>query len=158
MGWLWHTLDLFADTFTFRWILSSLSLFRLEAYLSDDVLTHMGLAFSRDTSKKVYIQHKIREDGEMLARYLAPELDLLNAAGGDGKIVSDQALSLSKEVEEKDKGYFFLCGPTWPVPDIYEELVGALIKKGLDRKGAEDRIEQLKEEERYVLEVVSLVV
>lgn len=116
----------------------------------------MGLAFSRDTSSKVYIQHKIREDGEMLARYLAPELDLLNASGGEGKIVLDQAMSLAKEVEEKDKGYFFLCGPTWPVPDIYEELVGALSKKGLSRKEAEDRIELLKEEERYVLEVVSM--
>ncbi|KAH8830746.1 assimilatory sulfite reductase [Flagelloscypha sp. PMI_526] len=46
---------------------------------------------------------------------------------------------------QDDEGVFYLCGPTWPVPDVFEALVGALIsKKGLTR---------LKEEERYVLEV-----
>ncbi|BGO91456.1 hypothetical protein NBRC10512_003117 [Rhodotorula toruloides] len=96
----------------------------LEAYLQEGVLSHMGLAFSRDTDKKVYIQHKINEDGELLAKLL-----------------------------EDDNGLFTLCGPTWPVPDVYEALVKALQTKGWSTEKAQARIEEMKEEERYVLEV-----
>uniref|UniRef100_A0A0K3CMP9 assimilatory sulfite reductase (NADPH) n=1 Tax=Rhodotorula toruloides TaxID=5286 RepID=A0A0K3CMP9_RHOTO len=92
----------------------------LEAYLQEGVLSHMGLAFSRDTDKKVYIQHKINEDGELLAKLL-----------------------------EDDNGLFTLCGPTWPVPDVYEALVKALQTKGWSTEKAQARIEEMKEEERY---------
>lgn len=52
------------------------------------------------------------------------------------------------------KGQFYLCGPTWPVPDVYEALVGSVVgAKGVERKRAEEMIEEWKEEERYVLEV-----
>ncbi|CAD6891878.1 unnamed protein product [Tilletia laevis] len=125
----------------------------LEAYLHDGVLSRMGLAFSRDQRKKVYIQDKIREDSAMLASYLAPELEKLQAAGGSASIVLDDALLHVGEVEESKKGYFYLCGPTWPVPDIHAELVGALEAKGLSKTQAEEKMELLKEEERYVLEV-----
>lgn len=67
------------------------------------------------------------EDGEMLAK-------MLGKTGGDG--------------------VFYLCGPTWPVPDVFEALIGAFGEYGgMDRKRAEEWIEELKEEERYVLEV-----
>jgi sulfite reductase (NADPH) flavoprotein alpha-component len=53
-----------------------------------------------------------------------------------------------------DKGVFYLCGPTWPVPDVYETLVTAFEKHcGMDAKAADSFLEGLKEEERYVLEV-----
>lgn len=56
--------------------------------------------------------------------------------------------------KEEDKAYFYLCGPTWPVPDVYEALVGSLTEnKGVERKRAEELIEEWKEDERYVLEV-----
>ncbi|KAJ7667864.1 hypothetical protein DFH06DRAFT_1039896 [Mycena polygramma] len=97
----------------------------IEAFILDNVITRAGLAFSRDGPKKVYIQHKMLEDSEALARML---LD--------------------------DKGVFYLCGPTWPVPDVYEALVGALVKyKGQTAEAAGEYLESLKEEERYVLEV-----
>ena len=49
---------------------------------------------------------------------------------------------------------FYLCGPTWPVPDVYEALVGALVEfNGMEREKAGEFLEGLKEEERYVLEV-----
>jgi sulfite reductase (NADPH) flavoprotein alpha-component len=55
---------------------------------------------------------------------------------------------------QDDMGVFYLCGPTWPVPDVYEALVGALVKyKGQDLETAGAYLEGLKEEERYVLEV-----
>ncbi|KDQ29195.1 hypothetical protein PLEOSDRAFT_1112155 [Pleurotus ostreatus PC15] len=97
----------------------------IEAYILDGTITRAGLAFSRDGPKKVYIQHKMLEDAEQLARMLREE-----------------------------KGAFYLCGPTWPVPDVYEALVGALVKyNGMSAEEAGEYLESLKEEERYVLEV-----
>ncbi|KIJ70246.1 hypothetical protein HYDPIDRAFT_23374 [Hydnomerulius pinastri MD-312] len=97
----------------------------IEAYIIDGTITKAGLAFSRDGPKKVYIQHKMLEDAETLAGML-----------------------------KNEEGVFYLCGPTWPVPDVYEALVGALVKnQGMARESAGDFIEGLKEEERYVLEV-----
>ena len=99
----------------------------IEAFINDGVVTRAGLAFSRDGPKKVYIQHKMLEDSEALARMLGDE----------------------------EKGVFYLCGPTWPVPDVYEALVRALVRyKGYNNeKEAGEYLEGLKEEERYVLEV-----
>ncbi|KAF8076249.1 assimilatory sulfite reductase [Lyophyllum atratum] len=74
----------------------------------------------------VYIQHKMLEDSEALAQMLYD-----------------------------DQGVFYLCGPTWPVPDVYEALVNALVKyKGADPVKAGEYLEGLKEEERYVLELL----
>jgi hypothetical protein len=42
----------------------------IEAYVSEGIVTHAGLAFSRDTDKKVYIQHKMNEDAQLLAEML----------------------------------------------------------------------------------------
>jgi sulfite reductase (NADPH) flavoprotein alpha-component len=77
----------------------------------------------------MYIQHKMGQDKELLAKMLTAE-----APG--------------------DQAYFYLCGPTWPVPDVYEALVSALNQNaGKSRDDAEAYIEELKEAERYVLEV-----
>ncbi|KIL68114.1 hypothetical protein M378DRAFT_932135 [Amanita muscaria Koide BX008] len=97
----------------------------IESFVLDGVISRAGLAFSRDQQKKVYIQHKMLEDSEALAKML-----------------------------HKDKGVFYLCGPTWPVPDVYEALVNALSKySGITVEAAGQYLEDLKEEERYVLEV-----
>ncbi|GBE79342.1 Probable sulfite reductase [NADPH] flavoprotein [Sparassis crispa] len=97
----------------------------IEAYLQEGTITRAGLAFSRDGPRKVYIQHKMRVDSEELARMLWD-----------------------------DRGVFYLCGPTWPVPDVYEALVEALVKHtGEEQEAAGAFLEGLKEEERYVLEV-----
>ncbi|KAG6903382.1 hypothetical protein C0995_013135 [Termitomyces sp. Mi166 len=97
----------------------------IEAFILDEIITRAGLAFSRDGPKKVYIQHKMLEDSEALAKML-----------------------------HDDEGVFYLCGPTWPVPDVYQALVNALVKyKGSDPVKAGEYLESLKEEERYVLEV-----
>ncbi|SGY94109.1 BQ5605_C037g11629 [Microbotryum silenes-dioicae] len=42
----------------------------IEAYLQEGIVTKTGLAFSRDTAQKVYIQHKMNEDADMLAKML----------------------------------------------------------------------------------------
>jgi sulfite reductase (NADPH) flavoprotein alpha-component len=97
----------------------------IESFLLDGVITKAGLAFSRDGPKKVYIQHKMLEDAKDLAEMLM-----------------------------RQEGVFYLCGPTWPVPDVYEALVGALKEHhGMTEESAGEYLESLKEEERYVLEV-----
>ena len=97
----------------------------IESFVLDGVITRAGLAFSRDQRKKIYIQHKMLEDSEALAKML-----------------------------HDHKGVFYLCGPTWPVPDVYEALVNALSKyKTITVDTAGQYLESLKEEERYVLEV-----
>lgn len=98
----------------------------IEAFLADGILTHAGLAFSRDQTQKIYIQHKMREDAEMLVTLL----------------------------DSDSRGVFYLCGPTWPVPDVFDSLVKALVRyRGKTADEAAQFIENLKEEERYVLEV-----
>ncbi|CAO3652004.1 unnamed protein product [Mucor hiemalis] len=97
----------------------------LEAYHADGVLSHMGLAFSRDQKEKIYIQHKMMEDAEMLNEYLMNQ-----------------------------KGHFYLCGPTWPVPDVKDAVVHGLTKySGIDATRASELIEEWKEKETYILEV-----
>lgn len=98
-----------------------------EAYMDADVLTHLGAAFSRDQPEKVYIQDKIREN-----------LDEL------------------RDLITEKNGHFYLCGPTWPVPDIsacLQDILEADAKsKGIEIDSAQ-AVEDMKEEGRYVLEV-----
>lgn len=97
----------------------------LEAYHADGLLTHMGLAFSRDQKQKVYIQHKMMEDAEMLHDLLVTK-----------------------------NGHFYLCGPTWPVPDVKDAVVYGLKNYGgMDERTASNLIEEWKEKEKYILEV-----
>ncbi|KXS18292.1 hypothetical protein M427DRAFT_96320, partial [Gonapodya prolifera JEL478] len=96
----------------------------MDAWHEDGLLTHLRLAFSRDQKKKVYIQHKMHEDAEMLYNMLV-----------------------------KQKGSFYLCGPVWPVPDVTEAILRAFEHGGLSRAQAEAYLEEMKEEERFVLEV-----
>jgi sulfite reductase (NADPH) flavoprotein alpha-component len=87
-------------------------------------LTHLQLAFSRDQAKKVYIQHKIAEDA-----------------------------SLMNDLLINKKGYFYLCGPTWPVSDVKEALIKGFMESGITQKQGNELINKLKDEERYILEV-----
>ena len=98
-----------------------------EAYMDAGVITLLGAAFSRDQPEKIYIQDRMR-----------------------------QTLADIGQSYVKDEGSFYLCGPTWPVPDVTEVLEEA-IKEEAKARGAKvdakKEIERLKEEGRYVLEV-----
>ncbi|KAJ2082755.1 sulfite reductase [NADPH] flavoprotein component [Coemansia sp. RSA 988] len=96
-----------------------------EAYHADGLLSGLQLAFSRDQKAKVYIQHKMREDAELLASQML-----------------------------KQDGCFYLCGPTWPTGDVKDAMVNAFTTFGSVKAGDANRvIEELKESERYTLEV-----
>lgn len=106
-----------------------------EAYQDAGIITLLGRAFSRDQPQKIYIQDRMR-----------------------------QTLSDIRKAYLQNEGSFYLCGPTWPVPDVTEvlqeaveaehkaktEAAGDAKPKKLDSRR---EIETLKEEGRYVLEV-----
>lgn len=98
-----------------------------EAYKDAGIITHIGAAFSRDQNNKIYIQDRIREN-----------------------------LGDLKTAMIDQKGSFFLCGPTWPVPDItsaLEDIIAADAKERNVKVDLNEAIEELKETSRYILEV-----
>lgn len=104
-----------------------------EAYQAAGVITLLGRAFSRDQPQKIYIQDRMRETiDEIIQAYI------------------------------KEEGAFYLCGPTWPVPDVTNVLEEAILRDakalaavrgGGKKVDARREIERLKDEGRYVLEV-----
>ncbi|KAF9362591.1 hypothetical protein BGX34_005862 [Mortierella sp. NVP85] len=99
----------------------------LEAYHADGLLTHLRLAFSRDQREKIYIQHKMAEDGKVLHKYM---------------------------LDSQLNGHFYLCGPTWPAGDVKDAIVQSFMDGEQCASVDANRIvNKLKEEERYVLEV-----
>lgn len=98
-----------------------------EAYQNAGVVTLLGCAFSRDQAQKIYIQDRMRESmNDIIQAYL------------------------------KEKGAFYLCGPTWPVPDVTNVLEDAIAReaKTMGKKvDGRKEIEKLKDQTRYVLEV-----
>ncbi|KAJ5273755.1 Transketolase C-terminal/Pyruvate-ferredoxin oxidoreductase domain II [Penicillium angulare] len=98
-----------------------------EAYQEAGVITLLGAAFSRDQPEKIYIQDRMR-----------------------------QSLDAIRKAYIQEDGAFYLCGPTWPVPDVtavLEEAIGAEAKANGKKVDTRKEIEKLKDEERYVLEV-----
>jgi len=98
-----------------------------EAYQEAGVITLLGRAFSRDQPEKIYIQDRMRQSlPEIMQAYI------------------------------REEGAFYLCGPTWPVPDVtavLEEAIAAEAKNNGKKVDTRKEIEKLKDEERYVLEV-----
>ncbi|KAH7157709.1 hypothetical protein B0J13DRAFT_177149 [Dactylonectria estremocensis] len=98
-----------------------------EAYLAAGVVTLIGSAFSRDQPQKIYIQDRMRQTLKEIAKAYI-----------------------------EDEGSFYLCGPTWPVPDVtkvLEEAIASEAKAAGKKIDPRKEIEKLKEEGRYVLEV-----
>ncbi|CAK7210121.1 sulfite reductase [NADPH] flavoprotein component [Sporothrix curviconia] len=98
-----------------------------EAYVDAGVVTLLGAAFSRDQPEKIYIQDRMRQSMDAVIKAYIHE-----------------------------EGSFFLCGPTWPVPDLTDVLMESIAKdaKASGRKvDPHKEIDRLKENGRYVLEV-----
>ena len=98
-----------------------------EAYRDAGVISLLSCAFSRDQKAKIYIQDRMRQT--------------------------------SKEIVEayvKQPGAFYLCGPTWPVPDVtavLEEAIATGAREEGRKVNVRTELEKLKDEGRYVLEV-----
>ncbi|KAI1357508.1 sulfite reductase flavoprotein component [Xylaria arbuscula] len=98
-----------------------------EAYLDAGVITLLGAAFSRDQPQKIYIQDRMRQTmNDIVRAYI------------------------------KNEGSFYLCGPTWPVPDVTDvlkEAIAAEARMNGRKVDPAKEIDRLKEDGRYVLEV-----
>ncbi|EFR04870.1 hypothetical protein MGYG_07873 [Nannizzia gypsea CBS 118893] len=96
-----------------------------EAYAASGVITLLSTAFSRDQLHKVYIQDRMRQTLPQIAdAYLAKH------------------------------GSFYLCGPTWPVPDVTAVLEEAVASLSVDTKiDTRAEMDRLKDQHRFVLEV-----
>lgn len=89
-----------------------------EAYLAAGVVTLIGSAFSRDQPQKIYIQDRMRQTLKEIAKAYI-----------------------------QDEGSFYLCGPTWPVPDVtkvLEEAIAAEAKAAGKKVDPRKEIEKLK--------------
>jgi sulfite reductase (NADPH) flavoprotein alpha-component len=96
-----------------------------EQYQNDGVLTKLSTAWSRDTEKKVYVQHKILENSKELFEWL-----------------------------EKG-AYFFICGDKQNMAkDVHNALISAIAQEGgLSQEDAEKYINDLQAQGRYQRDV-----
>lgn len=94
-------------------------------YLETGLLTKLTVAFSRDTDHKVYVQHRLEENGKEVFAWL-----------------------------EKG-AYFYICGTRDPMSkDVEETLLQIISHEGnMNRQQAEDYLHKLRESERYLKDV-----
>lgn len=88
----------------------------LESYVQDGVLTTLDPAWSRDQSKKVYVQDKIRQNADEV-------FDILY----------------------KQKGYFYLCGSAGKIPAAARKAIQEIIaeKAGISAEEADKFIQEM---------------
>jgi sulfite reductase alpha subunit-like flavoprotein len=96
-----------------------------QEHLATNVVQRMDVAFSRDTSEKVYVQHKLRRAADEFIAWL------------DGGAA------------------LYICGAKDPMSrDVEAEILNILIdKKGLSSAAAQEYLGELEEQGRYVKDV-----
>jgi NADPH-dependent sulfite reductase flavoprotein alpha-component len=97
----------------------------LEGFAADGFLTRLDLAFSRDQDKRVYVQHKMRENGELLWRWL------------------------------QDGAYFYVCGDAARMAKDVDAALTEVIRThgGKSESAAHDYKRELIADKRYVRDV-----
>lgn len=97
----------------------------LEAFHKEGLLTHLDLAFSRDQSKKVYVQQRMREQGEILWQWL------------------------------EDGACFYVCGDASRMARDVEEALKDIISQhgGKNALEAQEYLKEMKWDKRYLRDV-----
>ena len=92
----------------------------------DGILTKLDVAFSRDQAEKIYVQHRMLEQGAELWKWL-----------------------------HDDGGYFYVCGDASRMAKDVDVALHEIAQKhgGLSEAAAEEFIKQLKKEKRYARDV-----
>lgn len=92
----------------------------------DGVLTKLDVAFSRDQAEKIYVQHRMLEQGADLWKWL-----------------------------HDDGGYFYVCGDASRMAKDVDAALHEIAQKhgSLSEDAAEEFIKQLKKEKRYARDV-----
>ncbi|MGB8405346.1 MAG: sulfite reductase flavoprotein subunit alpha, partial [Mycobacterium sp.] len=97
----------------------------LEDFAADGLLTRLDLAFSRDQAQRVYVQHQMRERGEVLWRWL------------------------------EDGAHFYVCGDATKMAKDVDAVLTDIIKThgGRSESAAHDYKRELIADKRYVRDV-----
>jgi sulfite reductase (NADPH) flavoprotein alpha-component len=97
----------------------------LEGFAADGLLTRLDLAFSRDQAKRVYVQHKMRDNGEVLWRWL------------------------------EDGAHFYVCGDAARMAKDVDAALTDIIRVhgGKSESAAHDYKRELIADKRYVRDV-----
>ncbi|MED4462084.1 sulfite reductase subunit alpha [Metabacillus fastidiosus] len=97
----------------------------LEKYQKEGILTKLDTAFSRDTEKKVYVQHKMLENSKELYQWL------------------------------QDGAHFYVCGDKEKMAkDVHETLITIIEQEGnISREEAEAQLTVMQKEKRYQRDV-----
>lgn len=97
----------------------------IDAFSKSGLLTRLDLAFSRDQSEKVYVQHLMAENGKDLYAYL------------------------------EEGGYFFVCGDATRMAKDVDAVLHRIIatEGGMTTEEAADYVRRLRQEKRYVRDV-----
>ncbi len=97
----------------------------LEQYQREGVLTRIETAFSRDSEKKVYVQHKMLEHSKELFAWL------------------------------NNGAYFYVCGDkTYMAKDVHNALLDVIEQEGgMTREAAEAYLNDMQEQGRYQRDV-----
>ncbi|WP_417669194.1 sulfite reductase subunit alpha [Roseibium sp.] len=97
----------------------------LAAMVDQGVLSRMDLAFSRDQDQKIYVQHRMKENGKDLFAWL------------------------------EDGGYFYVCGDALRMAKDVDQALHEVITEhgGKSPDEAEDYVATLKREKRYLRDV-----
>ncbi|MEL7253037.1 MAG: sulfite reductase flavoprotein subunit alpha [Pseudomonadota bacterium] len=97
----------------------------IRGFSDDGLLTRLDLAFSRDQAEKIYVQHRMVENGKDL--YAALE----------------------------DGGHFYVCGDATRMAKDVDAALHKIVEThgGLSEEGAIDYVNGLKREKRYVRDV-----
>ncbi|MEM8774704.1 MAG: assimilatory sulfite reductase (NADPH) flavoprotein subunit [Pseudomonadota bacterium] len=97
----------------------------LQAYLKSGLLSKLDIAFSRDQAEKVYVQHKIIEQGEELYRWM------------------------------EEGAHFYVCGDAKRMAkDVHDALIEVFKTHGsMNQEAAEAYLAKLRDEKRYQRDV-----
>lgn len=97
----------------------------INQFVTDGVLNRLDLAFSRDQDHKIYVQDRMREQGAELFAWL------------------------------QDGAHLYVCGDaTRMARDVEDALHQIVAEHGsLDEEGAQDYVDQLKKDKRYLRDV-----
>jgi len=97
----------------------------LEEAVKLGILTKLVLAFSRESDKKVYVQHKMIEFSEVIYNLLVEK-----------------------------KGYFYVCGDARSMAkEVHSSLIKVLVKAGKTEEQSEQYLNEMKQSGRYLTDV-----
>ncbi|MEM6606065.1 MAG: sulfite reductase subunit alpha, partial [Pseudomonadota bacterium] len=97
----------------------------ISAFMEQGVLTRLDLAFSRDQAEKIYVQHRMRENGAEIFRWL------------------------------EQGGYFYVCGDATRMAKDVDEALHTLVQSegGYTPEAALEYVSDLKRQKRYLRDV-----